>query len=227
LSPLFTQHLLKTHKFNDEHLRKMVDTALTSLFYASNTKDIQYQVVSLLDSLVVHLTLLSLAHYNIQDEVKINNLVQSNSFSTPASMQQTKKLSNSNATIKNQLDNIAQQQLQQQQQHQFDLQQQNNFLDFMILVDSLFNVLCHDDTEYWPVAQRAVLIMIEISEIVSSGSSFDYNYKVNEENLTDADSIESIQNLRPNLANLALFDYLAEKICHLCYERSWNAKKAG
>ena len=205
----------------------MVDTGLTSLFYASSIKEIQYQVVTLLDSLVVHLTLLSLAHYNIQDEAKINNLVLSNSFSMPASMQQTKKLTNSNATIKNQLDSIAQQQSQQLQQHQYDLQLQNNFLDFLILVDSLFNVLCHDDTEYWPVAQRVILTMIEISEIVSSGSNYDYLYKIDGDTLADANSIEAIQNLRPNLVNLALFDYLAEKICHLCYERSWNAKKVG
>ena len=222
-----TQHILKTHKFNDEHLRKMVETALTSLFYASTTKEIQHQVVSLLDSLVIHLTLLSLALYNIQDEAKINNIAQSNSFSFPASMQQTKKLTNSNATIKNQLDSIAQQQLQQLQQHQFDLQLQNNFLDFMILIDSLFNVLCHDDTEYWPVAQRAILTIIEISEIVSSGSNFDSVYKLKKESSTDSNSTENIQNLRPNLVNSALFDYLAEKVCHLCYERSWNAKKVG
>ena len=222
-----TQHILKTHKFNDEHLRKMVDTALTSLFYATTIKEIQHQVVSLLDSLVIHLTLLSLALYNIQDETKINNIAQSNSFSFPASMQQTKKLTNSNATIKNQLDSIAQQQLQQLQQHQLDLQLQNNFLDFMILIDSLFNVLCHDDTEYWPVAQRAILTIIEISEIVSSGSNFDSIYKLKKESSTDSNSIENIQNLRPNLVNSALFDYLAEKICHLCYERSWNAKKVG
>lgn len=205
----------------------MVDTALTSLFYATTIKEIQHQVVSLLDSLVIHLTLLSLALYNIQDETKINNIAQSNSFSFPASMQQTKKLTNSNATIKNQLDSIAQQQLQQLQQHQLDLQLQNNFLDFMILIDSLFNVLCHDDTEYWPVAQRAILTIIEISEIVSSGSNFDSIYKLKKESSTDSNSIENIQNLRPNLVNSALFDYLAEKICHLCYERSWNAKKVG
>jgi hypothetical protein len=205
----------------------MVDTALTSLFYATTIKEIQHQVVSLVDSLVIHLTLLSLALYNIQDETKINNIAQSNSFSFPASMQQTKKLTNSNATIKNQLDSIAQQQLQQLQQHQYDLQLQNNFLDFMILIDSLFNLLCHDDTEYWPVAQRAILTIIEISEIVSSGSNFDSINKLKKESSSDSNSTENIQNLRPNLVNSALFDYLAEKICHLCYERSWNAKKVG
>ena len=169
----------------------MVDTALTSMFYASNIKELQPQAVSLLDSLVVHLTLISLALYNNQDESKIANLAQCNTFS----------------------------------QQNFDSQNQNNYLDFLILIDSLFNVLCHDDIEYWPIAQRAILIIIEISEIVNVETSFSSNYRFSGENLEDKSSSDF--NLRPNLVNQALFDYLAEKICHLCYERSWNAKKAG
>ncbi len=202
----------------------MVDSALTSIFYASNIKEIKHQVVSILDSFVIHLTLISLAHYNNQDETKITNLLQSNAFYLAQPVQPVRKMStSSNATIKNQLDNIAQQQLlQQQQQQQSDLQKQNNCLDFFILVDSLFNVLCNDDIEYWPVAQRSILIIIETSEIFSSESNLNYNYGPKEDS-----GKETEQNMRPNLINLALFDYLAEKMCHLCYERSWYAKKAG
>jgi transformation/transcription domain-associated protein len=87
-------------------------------------------------------------------------------------------------------------------------------LDFMILIDSLFEVLCHDDTEYWPCVQRVILLMIETSEVVS--------YDDSAVRITSADNI-----YRPNLVNLALFDYLAEKVGQLCYERSWYAKKAG
>ena len=200
----------------------MVDTALTSVFYASNVKEIRPQVVSLLDSLSIHLTLISLAHYNNQDESKIASLLQMNAFHvTPTTTPQpVRKMSvSSNTTIKTQLDNIAQlQQQQQQQQQQTDVQKQNNSLDFFILIDSLFNVLCNDDMEYWPIAQRTILIIIETSEIFSSGSHFNAGYQASD---------EAAQTFRPNLINLALFDYLAEKICHLCYERSWYAKKAG
>ena len=53
--------------------------------------------------------------------------------------------------------------------------------------------------DFWPIVQRELLIIIEINQIVDG---FETNNKV-------------------------FFDYLAEKICQLCYERSWYAKKAG
>jgi hypothetical protein len=54
--------------------------------------------------------------------------------------------------------------------------------------------------DFWQIIQRQLIIVIEICEIVCDGNSFNY---------------------------LPLFDYLAEKVCQLCYERSWYAKKAG
>lgn len=92
--------------------------------------------------------------------------------------------------------------------------QRSSSLDFMILVDSLFDVLCNDDSEYWPCVQRIILVMIETSEVISYGGS-------------SGEWILKSQTYRQNLVNLALFDYLAEKVCQLCYERSWFAKKAG
>ena len=221
----FTQHLIKSLKFDDEHLRSMVETALTSLFYASNIKEIRSQVIPLIDAFVVHFTLISLAQYNNQDETKIANCSQMNVLSQcltnsnpPTPNRKSSALNPSNTTIKNQLNNISQQQQQLQQQLESLTPQANTSLDFMILIDSLFTLLCNDDMDYWPIAQRSILIIIECSEIISSRANFEYN---------QAESEEQMNMLRPNLANLALFDYLAEKVNHLCYERSWYAKKAG
>jgi transformation/transcription domain-associated protein len=180
----FTQHLLKYQKFDDKHLRKIVEKSLICLIYATSIKEIKAHAVSLLDSIVIHLTLLSLAHYNNQDETKLQQLIKMNIFS-----------SENNNSFKYQLLN----------------------LDFMILVDCMYSVLCNDDMEYWPTVQRYILIMIETSEIVA-GDSFLDSEKINE--------LNSKYILRDNLPNLALFDYLAEKINQLCYERSWLAKKA-
>lgn len=91
-------------------------------------------------------------------------------------------------------------------------QQESVHLDFMILIDALFNVLCNDDSEHWSIVQRSLLIIIETSEIVSE----------NQIDLTNEN-----QALRNSLPNQALFDYLAEKASNLCYERSWFAKKSG
>ena len=68
----------------------------------------------------------------------------------------------------------------------------------------------------WPLVQRSVIIMIETSEIITGQGP-------------DLNSSEEFHDrfLTPALANQALFDYLAEKISQLCYERSWYAKKAG
>lgn len=75
----------------------------------------------------------------------------------------------------------------------------NNHLDFYLLIDAMFNVLTNDDMEYWNVIQREIIIMIEITEIILGNQDF----------------------------NVAMIDYLAEKLCQLFYERSWYAKKAG
>lgn len=53
--------------------------------------------------------------------------------------------------------------------------------------------------DYWSIVQRELILMIEINQIIDG---FEVNNKV-------------------------FFDYLVEKMCQLCYERSWYAKKAG
>ena len=103
----------------------------------------------------------------------------------------------------------------------FHITQNNSFLDFMIIVDVIYNILSSDDTEYWKVIERSILIIIETSEIITN------SYVVFEENETDNRIISKEQVSRRNLANLALFNYFAEKIVNLSYERSWYAKKAG
>ena len=68
---MFSQYLLKTQRFDDEHMRRMVEIAFSCVYFASNISEMSEQVVGLLDSLVVHFTLISLAHYNNQDLDKI------------------------------------------------------------------------------------------------------------------------------------------------------------
>lgn len=63
----------------------------------------------------------------------------------------------------------------------------------------MFNVLTNDDMDYWSIIQREIIVIIEINQIIDG---FEVNNKV-------------------------FFEYLSEKICQLCYERSWFAKKAG
>jgi transformation/transcription domain-associated protein len=167
----------------------MVEQALSALFYASHSKEMKQPVLKFLDSLIIHFTLISLSLYTNQDDTILANL---NNFATL---------------------NMHHNQQQQQQQHQ------QQPLDFLILVDSLYEVLCNDDSEYWCVVQRAVVIMIETSEVIT--------YANDEASSSSSSSSSSLSLFRPNLANLALFDYLAEKVCQLCYERSWYAKKAG
>ena len=102
--------------------------------------------------------------------------------------------------------------------------QHTNCLDFMVLIDVIYLVLSNDDMDYWLTVQRSILIMIETSEIVSGGLNLNHNYN---DLLIDQASESSQQLLCSDLANIALFDYLAEKLSNLCYERSWYAKKAG
>lgn len=174
-STQLSQYLIKSQKFSDESLRKLIESALACVFYATNIKEIKPNAMSLLDALTTHLTLISLAYYHAQDEQKLKQLDQfSNiSFVKPSSSQ-------------------------------------GQTIDFMILADTIFAVLSVDDNEYWLMAQRSVILMIEITELVSGYET------------TNLDDV-----MRPDFVNLALFDYLAEKACHLCYERSWYAKKAG
>ena len=72
--------------------------------------------------------------------------------------------------------------------------------------------------------------MIETSEIVCECEQNESKMETDSD-IQEADNAESIisekQIMRKNLANLAMFDYLAEKLSNLCYERSWYAKKAG
>jgi len=178
---------------------------------------------------VTHFTLISLAHYNNSNTQQIIEQLDSNVFSHSAQLQSPSKPSNTSSTspssrlaaTKSQMTSS----LNSNAINQFHLAQLNNCLDFMILVDVLYSVLTNDDSEHWPVIQRAVLIMIEVSEIVS--------YPSDETDKQDTDNIENEsvlfrdeQIMAKNFANLALFDYLGEKLSNLCYERSWYAKKS-
>lgn len=190
--------------------------SLSCIFYASNIKEIKPQVLALLDSLVVHFTLISLSHYNNQNEAKISLLIQSNVFTQSASTNTSSVSapSNLNSTSSNLNRATHTSSLNTNAINQFQLAQ-NNCLDYMILVDAIFKVLSNDDMDYWPIVQRSVLIIIETSEIISGGV-----------HLSDEKQSDSYL-LRNSLANIAFFDYLAEKVSNLCYERSWYAKKAG
>ncbi|CAF0709284.1 unnamed protein product [Brachionus calyciflorus] len=187
--PQFTQYILKTQKLNNEKLRSQVCKSFECLLYSSSLKDEHKKVLPLIDSITLHLTMTSLSHYTNQNEQKIQQLIQSiNVFSNTAESTEVnyKHLKN------------------------------ESYLDFMILIDALFNVLCNDDSEYWPLVQRVVSIIIETSDIINGQSQL-MNYQ---EDTHD-------KYLRSQLANQAMFEYLADKISQLCYERSWYAKKAG
>ena len=114
----------------------------------------------------------------------------------------------------------------------FHLAQHNHPLDFMILIDVVSIVLSNEDGEYWEVVQRAISIMIETSEIISaneadimaSGEETEDAKKTKEKTTSHVISEDQISS--KNLANLAIFDYLAEKLSKLCYDRCWYAKKA-
>ena len=103
-STAFTQHLIRTLKFDDEFLRQTVELSLACVYYASNTKEIKNQVLCLLDSLAVYFTLLSLSHYNNQDEAKVTAQIQSNVFtqsatSNPASLAATSNINSTSANL--------------------------------------------------------------------------------------------------------------------------------
>lgn len=76
----FTEQLIKSQKFYDDHLRHMVEISLTCIFLSTNITEIQSHAYSLLDSLVVHFTLISLAHYNNQNSAEYNDQTESNIF---------------------------------------------------------------------------------------------------------------------------------------------------
>ncbi len=54
---------IKAYRFDDEHLRQMVELALTCLFYATSIKDIRRNVIAYLDSIVAQFTFVSLAFF--------------------------------------------------------------------------------------------------------------------------------------------------------------------
>lgn len=180
--------MIKTQKLNNEKLRDQVLRSFECLFYSSSLKENQEYIFSLIDSFCVHITLLSLAHYNKKNEQNVNNLIQSMNVLT-------------NSLEANQINNL----------------ENSSYLDFMILIDALFAVLCNDDSEYWYVVQRSISIIIETSEIILN-NKFEQLLELEEYNEILVES---------NLANFAMFDYVAEKLSQLCYERSWYAKKAG
>ena len=176
----------KCQKFEDEYTRRLLEQAFTCIFYATNVKDIRTVALNLLDAITIHFTLVSLAHYHLLDESG-----QSKAATT--------------TTISSNQSNIFSCFLDQSKDQGND--KTTGYLDFTIYVDAIFNLLCNEDNEYWPLAQRCILLMIEINELVTN---VDYQASTN-----------------ANLLNLRLFDYLAEKVSHLCFERSWYSKKAG
>jgi hypothetical protein len=228
-SKLFTDKLLKSHRFDDDHLRHMVQTAFECVFFATSASQINTQVFALLDSLVTHLTLISLAHYNNSNTEQVTEQLESNVFSHSAQLlSPSKSATNSSTSPSSRLaaskSHLASS-LNSSAINMFHLAQHNNCLDFLILVDVIYSVLTNDDSEYWQVVQRAVVIMIEVSGIVSS-----HGDEAISEDLDKVGSepvlIREEQILARNLPNLALFDYLSEKLSNLCYERSWYAKKS-
>lgn len=170
----------------------MVEQSVSALLYASHAKELRAGVLRLLDALVIHFTLISLSLYTNPSSSSSSTSQQDDDGSSSSSS----KTSATTTTTVN-----------------------NTHLDFMILVDCVCDVLGHDDAEYWPCVQRALLVMIETSEVVS------YDDDLAVRSPSHPNELDSIY--RPNLVNLALFDYLAERVCQLCYERSWYAKKAG
>ena len=155
ISDKFQQNL-RTYRFDDDFLRQMVELTLSCLFYATTIKEIRKHVLSYLDSIVVHFTIISLSYYHQQEQNK--DIEDFKYFLTP-----------------------------------------NNYLDTFLVVDAIYNVLTNDDMDYWLVVERELIILIELSQTIYGS----------------------------NLHNLVLFEHLSEKICQLCYERSWFAKKAG
>ena len=223
---MFSQYLLKTQRFDDEHMRRMVEVALSCVFFASNISEMSEQVVGLLDSLVVHFTLISLAHYNNQDLDKIGAKLDLTVFSQSATCAAEPAGSPPSATTFGGCKKGASvSALNTNAINQFHLMQHTNCLDFMILIDVIYLVLSNDDMDYWMAVQRSIMIMIETSEIVSGGVNLNHN--CNDLSNDEANGSNQQQLLRSDLANIALFDYLAEKLSNLCYERSWYAKKAG
>ena len=85
----------------------------------------------------------------------------------------------------------------------------------------MFVILSEDDAEHWPIVQRAILIAIEVSELVS------YSHPpASSSDQTDDKTNSQPQPQQQQLVNAAFFDYLAEKTGQLCYERACHAKKA-
>jgi len=147
-----------------------VELSLACVYYAFNTKEIKNQVLCLLDSLIVYFTLLSLSHYNNQDEAKVTAQIQSNVFtqsaiSNPASLAATSNINSTSANL-SRMTSMSNLNTNAINQHQLT---QNNHLDFMILIDAIFKVLSNDDMDYWPAAQRSLIIIIETSKIISGG----------------------------------------------------------
>ena len=144
----FTHHLLKQQSFEDKHVRRVCEQALVGLVYATGCPEIRAHATALLDSFVVNLTLLSLAHYSNQDEFKLNQYLKTNVFAN---------INGSSTATTGVLVN------------------ENRKLDFMLLIDALYAVLCNDDMDCWPVVQRCLLIIIETSEIVSGNQNGELN----------------------------------------------------
>ncbi len=81
-------------------------------------------------------------------------------------------------------------------------------VDFKIVIDSLFLVLSNDDTDCWLISKRIINLIIDTSMSISK-------------------EIQDPNKSCLELKNLELVSYLTEKLCNLCYERSWFSKRAG
>ena len=87
------------------------------LYYSSSLKEEHKKIIPLVDYFCSHLTLISLAHYNNQNEQVINSLAQSMNVFNNVIDDEPKSVKN------------------------------ESYLDFMILLDALFEVLCNDDSD--------------------------------------------------------------------------------
>jgi hypothetical protein len=81
-------------------------------------------------------------------------------------------------------------------------------LDYCVLIDSIYNMLLEDENEFLTIAKRSIFILIELSLIISK-------------------NINEIQRGTSEVNNIEFLNYILDKFCYLCYERSWFSKKAG
>ncbi len=192
-----------TNKNNIKYVRHAVEQAFACILFATQTSntnnhnnELNENASAFFDSLVIHFTLMSLSFYHSKMEKKLRDRIkqshkETNDFINNLDMKYSSAL------------NQSQQKIHVNNKSQGDCSN----LDFFIIIDALTNVLNNDvDADYFPIVSRSILLMIDLSQLISSIH--------NEKN-------------EKNVINQALFDYLAKKIAQLCYERSWSTKISG